>query len=92
MKTEFTDTGWKETTVKKFNVKSFHKHSPDFTTKKWIELNKRLRLTKGMRSHCPCCKIKWDNISGKINSVMTDKGNQAICDICFDKLGGNQCL
>ena len=92
MKTEFTDTGWKETTVKKFNVKSFHKHMPDMTTEKWLECSNRIYRgnPRGMRLHCPCCKIKWENISGKINSVMTDKGNQAVCDICFDKLGGNQ--
>jgi hypothetical protein len=89
MRTEMTEKGWKETTVKYFNIVSFHKHLPDMTTKDWLECSRKLRLTKGMRSHCPCCKIKWENISGKINSIMTDKGNQCVCDICFNELGGN---
>lgn len=88
MKTELTKTGWKETTVKNFNIVSFHKHMPDITVKQWIISNERIYRgkQKGMRLHCPVCKIKWENIKGKINSVMTDKGNQAICDICFDRL------
>jgi len=92
MKTEFTQTGWKETTVKKFNVKSFHKHFLDMTTKEWLDSSKKMRLTKGMRSYCPCCKISWGKIEGKISCVMTDKGNQVVCDICYDKLiGVNKC-
>ena len=85
-----TETGWKETTVKKFNVKSFHKHMPDITVGDWIKSNERVYRgkQKGMRLHCPCCKTKWNNLFGKINSVMTDKGNQVVCDICFDKLEG----
>ena len=84
-----TETGWKETTTKNFNIKTFHKHMPDITTDNWVASNKRVYRgkEKGMRLHCPVCKIKWDKISGKINSVMTDKGNQVVCDDCFDKFG-----
>ena len=88
MKTELTKTGWKETTVKKFNIISLHKHLPDMTTKKWLECSNKIYKgnPKGMRLYCPVCKIKWENIEGKINSAMTDKGNQAVCDSCFVRL------
>ncbi len=92
MKTEITENGWKETTVKNFTITSFHKHNPDSTIAAWIESNEKIfrGRQKGMRCHCSCCKIRWEKIEGKINSVMTDKGNQVVCDDCFRKLIGRR--
>lgn len=81
--------GWSEITTKHFNIISFHKHALNLTVKNWVDNNNRLRLKKGMRIHCACCKVSWGKIKGMTNCIMTDKGNQVVCDDCFDKLGGN---
>lgn len=86
MKTEITETGWKETTVKHFKIVSVHRNPFNITAKVWLESNEKLRLKKGMRSYCSCCHTPWKDLTGDLNCVMTDKGNQAVCDNCFNKL------
>lgn len=84
MKIEITKTGWKEITTKEFKIigeRWSTKFFDNQTTKKWVESNKRLGLTKN-RMTCNCCHKKWTDLPGKVNFYFTDKGNKAICDEC----------
>ena len=90
MKIEINNQGWTETVTTNIKIESFHKNPFNTTVKDWIKSNERLRLKKGMRSHCSCCHTSWKLLSGNINLVMTNKGNKVVCDECFDKLVENK--
>jgi hypothetical protein len=78
---------WKEITTKTINIKARWKEfQEDMSVKSWIETNKRIKMYKGWRKSCCCCKTPWDNISGEIVFVQTDKGNKIICEKCWEDL------
>ena len=87
MKTEITETGWKEITTKNINITQFWDADPfRETVKEWIESNKRIGLYKKHRKVCGCCHTGWEKITGRIYFIATDKGNKIICGDCFNKL------
>ena len=87
MKTEITNNGWKEITIKEFKIISKRWESSSFkniTTSEWIASSDRLGLKN--RKNCNCCHKPWRGMSGKVNFFTTDKGNKAICDQCMKKI------
>lgn len=86
MKSEITNKGWKETTVKYFTIISFHKNPFNTTVEEWIKYNTKLRLVSDTRTNCRCCHKPWKKLEGYLNCVMTNNGNMAVCDNCFEKL------
>jgi hypothetical protein len=83
-----TPEGWKEITTVNVKITDFCKDNTqfDYPVREWIEVNKKLKLKKGMRSHCSCCHTSWSLLTGKIKFVMTNKGNKVICESCFKTL------
>ena len=90
MKTEMTDTGWKEITTVKINL-----NKPNFPTKifstagEWVSMQKkRPMLNNGGRNHCQCCSVKWSGIyTGAATYLLfTDKGNKVVCQDCYETL------
>ena len=91
MKIEITPLGWKEISTKNINVTDFCKNNIYFndTVEDWIKSNKKIKLYH-KRKTCNCCHKKWEDLSGHIHFIMTDKGNKIICDNCFEMLGGSK--
>jgi len=86
MKVEYTENGWKEITTVNINITRIAKRK-FFEVENWLETNKRLGL-KGeeFRTRCQRCKRKWEELTGNVNLVYTDKGNKALCDQCVDEV------
>ena len=87
MKTEITETGWKEITVKNIHIKDdFKNFLQDQTVEGWIKSNKRLKLYEKYRKVCGCCHVNWEKLSGNIHLLQTNVVNKVVCDSCYEKL------
>ena len=80
MKTEITDTGWKEITEIKI-VKILEKQS---TT---IYLSScEISFLHYHGNACNCCGKNWRGMAGNVNLVKTNHGEKTICDKCVVKI------
>lgn len=86
MKTELTDKGWKEITVKEIVITSISERKEFCSIEEWLLFNKRQPKIGRKRKTCNCCKTNWEKLKGAVNLVFTDKGNKAICDNCLNTL------
>ena len=85
MKTEFTDKGWREITIKNIIVESFGE-KPYMPISQWLYYNKRYGQIAAKRKLCPCCRKKWEEMTGSVNIVFTNKGSKPVCDDCLKGL------
>lgn len=85
MRTEWTDSGWKEIVTKQIAVQEIGRR-PLMTVSKWLDFNKRFPKLGRRRSKCDSCKVSWDQLSGQVHIVFTDKGNKSVCDGCVTEM------
>ncbi len=79
MKTELTETGWKETITKKIDILNFGSR-PYMSVYSWVEVNKRLGINR--RKTCNYCERNWLDLKGDVHILITTDGNKMVCDDC----------
>ena len=85
MKTEMTETGWKEITTVNIVVEKLGTKTLMLVTQ-WLDFNRRYPNIGRKRRACKCCRRNWEGLSGNVHIAFTNKGNKSICDGCFNEL------
>jgi len=89
MKTEHTETGWKEITTKVFTVEKRFT-SALMTIADWVDFSVKYPKIGRKRMACKCCRYPWADMdrAGKVFLLLTNKGNAAVCKSCYDRFPG----